>query len=79
MKIKTYIDLDITRKPIQRVKLPKSSTWPYLREIPKHSIHELKAKSMRSSALIYSSSDDIPTHKAAKTGVTYPYYTTTPA
>ena len=27
-----------------------------------------------SSALIYSSSDDIPTHKAAKTGVTYPYY-----
>ena len=32
-KSKTFIGLEIIRKPIQRVKLPINSTWPYRNEI----------------------------------------------
>ena len=39
-KTKTFIDLKVTRKP----KPTKSSTRPYLNEIPVYFIHEIKTK-----------------------------------
>ena len=39
-----FIDLEITIKPVQRVKTPESSARPYLHKNPPHSIREIKKK-----------------------------------
>ena len=39
-----FIDLEITIKPVQRVKTPESGARPYLHKNPPHSIREIKTK-----------------------------------
>ena len=42
-----FIDLEITIKPVQRVKTPESSARPYLNKNRPHSINEIKTKDYR--------------------------------
>ena len=39
-----FIHLEITIKPVQRVKTTASGARPYLNKNPSHSIHEIKTK-----------------------------------
>ena len=47
-----FIDLEITIKPVQRVKTPESGAQPYLNKNPPHSIHEIKTKDYSVTAFL---------------------------